>query len=235
MASAWFSSRRASCSAFRCSSVPSPRRIVTGWSGSSLSASCWSSSPGRRCAGRDGFRARDDQDRKWCVVANTTRKRIVERVVMDFASQQVTRVFEALARTEDKLRSFGYQLYLGTKAEDWTQPNGLAFCASESDSGPTTPAATVGFAIHRDDNGEKAVVFSVVIRWEAARWSVQSFVEDEDVTREDITVGLWESPEYQGGTLDELLTSLEQSVDALMSSTQEPKVAAMLATIRRWT
>jgi hypothetical protein len=153
------------------------------------------------------------------------------RVAMDVASQHVAAGLEALARIEGKLRSFGYRLYLETKAKSWTQPRDLTFCGKGD--APSIPAVTMGFAIHRDDTGERAVIFSILVAWDAARWSVQSFVEDEDGTRDEITRGLWESPEYTGETLDELLASIEKSVDALISSTHDHRVAAILATIAR--
>jgi hypothetical protein len=150
---------------------------------------------------------------------------------MDAASQHVTTGLGALARTEDKLHRFGYALYLKTKATAWTQPRGLAFC--RKGYAPAMPAVTMGFAIHRDDTGERAVVFSILVAWDAVHWSIQSFVEEEDGTRDEITNGLWESSEYKGATLDEFVASLEQSVDALMASTQDQRVAAMLATVAR--
>jgi hypothetical protein len=150
---------------------------------------------------------------------------------MDAASQHVTTALAALARTQDRLRSFGYALYLKTKAAGWTQPRGLAFCGKGY--APPTPAVTMGFAIHRDRAGERAVIFSVLVAWDAAHWSVQSFVEDEDITREEITDGLWESPEFRAGTLDELVSSLERCVDALMDSAEHSRVAAALPTVAR--
>lgn len=150
---------------------------------------------------------------------------------MDAASQHVTAGLGALARTVDGLRSFGYALYLETKATGWTQPRGLTF--GRKGHAPSMPAVTMGFAIHRDDTGQRAVIFSILVAWDATHWSVQSFVEDEDGTRDEMTNGLWESPEYRGVTLDEFVASLEQSVDGLMASTRDQRVAAMLATVAR--
>jgi hypothetical protein len=158
-------------------------------------------------------------------------KPVLMRVFMDAASQHVTTGLGALARTLDKLRSFGYALYLETKATGWTQPRGLTFCGKGY--APSMPAVTMGFAIHRDDTGERSLIFSILVAWDTTHWSIQSFVEDEDGTRDEITNGLWESAECSGSTLDEFVASLEQSVHALMSSTQDQRVAAMLATVAR--
>jgi hypothetical protein len=150
---------------------------------------------------------------------------------MDAASQHVTTGLGALAQTVEKLRSFGYALYLETKATGWTQPRGLTFCGKGY--APSMPAVTMGFAIHRDDSGERSVIFSILVAWDTAHWSIQAFVEDEDGTRDEITNGLWESAEYSGATLDEFVASLEQSVHALMTSTRDQRVATMLATVAR--
>src|SRR5258708_6019366 len=93
------------------------------------------------------------------------------------------------------------------------------------------PAVTIGFAIHRDGAGEKSVVFSILVAWDAAHWSIQCFVEDEDVSRDQITEGLWESPEYSGVTLDEMLKCLDKAAGMLISSAKEARVAAMLASM----
>jgi len=150
---------------------------------------------------------------------------------MDAASEHMVVAFEALAQVEHNLRSFGYKLYLETKARSWIQPRGLAFC--RKGHAPGLPALIMGFAIHRDATGERAVVFSVLIAWDATHWSVQSFVEDEDGTREVITDELWQSQEYTASTLAELFKSVEDSVAALMSSARDGRVAAMLDSITR--
>jgi hypothetical protein len=90
---------------------------------------------------------------------------------------------------------------------------------------------TAGFAIHRDKTGEKSVIFSILVAWDAARWSIQCTVEDEDVSRDQITEDLWESPEYSAATLDEMLKYLDQAIGLLIASAKEPRVAAMLASI----
>ena len=150
---------------------------------------------------------------------------------MDVASRHLSMGLEALAQVEAKLRSFGYALYLETKATAWTQPHGLAFCGICDPN--LIPAVTLGFAIHRDETHERAIVFSILVAWNAAGWSIQSEVEDEDGTREEITRGLWESPKYECATLDEFMACLQKSVDALMSSPQDQRVAAALATVAR--
>jgi hypothetical protein len=148
---------------------------------------------------------------------------------VDIASQHVAAGLEALSGAVDRLRSFGYSLYLETKARGWTQPRGLTFCGKGY--APSIPAVTVGFAIHRDGAGEKSVVFSILVAWDAAHWSIHCTVEDEDVSRDQITEDLWESPEYSAATLDEMLKCLDQATGMLISSAKEPRVAAMLASM----
>jgi hypothetical protein len=148
---------------------------------------------------------------------------------MDIASQHVAAGLVALAGAVDKLRSFGYSLYLETKARSWTQPRGLTFCGKGYAS--SMVAVTIGFAIHRDSAGEKSIVFSILLAWDAAHWSIQCFVEDEDVSHDQITEGLWESPEYRGVTLDKMLKCLDQAIGMLISSAKEARVAAMLASV----
>lgn len=150
---------------------------------------------------------------------------------MDAASHHLTMGLEALAHIEAKLRSFGYVLYLETQATAWTQPRGLAF--SGMGYPHSIPAVSLGFAIHGDTTGDRSVIFSILIGWDAAHWSIQSTVEDEDVTRDEITCGLWESPEYDCATLDNLKAYLQKSVDALMSSPRDQRVAAALAMVAR--
>jgi hypothetical protein len=150
---------------------------------------------------------------------------------MDVASRQLSMGLEALAQVGAELRTFEYALYLETEATAWTQPRGLALCRMGYPN--SIPAVTLGFAIHRDDTSDRAIVFSILVAWDAARWSVQSSVEDEDCTRDEITRGLWESPEYDCATLDELMACLRKSVDALMSTPQDERVAAALATVVR--
>ena len=150
---------------------------------------------------------------------------------MDIASQHLTSGIGALSASEEKLRSFGYSLYLETKAKAWTKPRGFTFCGKGH--APSMPAVTMGVAIHRDDTNDKAVVFSILVAWDAVHWSVQSFVEDEDITRDEILAELWKSPEYTCATLDELLTCLDEATRLLISSAKDERVAAMLATVAR--
>lgn len=135
----------------------------------------------------------------------------------------------ALAGAVDRLRSFGYSLYLETKARGWTQPRGLTFCGKGY--APSMPAVTIGFAIHRDGTGEKSVIFSILVAWDAAHWSIQCFVEAEDISRDQITEGLWESPEYICVTLDEMLKCLDKATGMLISSAKVARVAALLTSV----
>jgi hypothetical protein len=150
---------------------------------------------------------------------------------MDVGSQHVVMALDALASALDQLRSFGYGLYLETKARSWTQPRSLSFCGKGH--APAEPALTLGFAIWRDGTGDRSIVFSIVVAWNTSHWSVQSSVEDEDVSRDVITDVLWESPEYQATTLEELVGSLQRAVHALLSSARDQRIAANLATIER--
>jgi len=159
------------------------------------------------------------------------RKPYLVRAVMDVASRHLSTGLEALAQVEAKLRSFGYALYLETQANSWTPPRGLAFCGIGYPH--SMPAVTLGFAIHRDATGDRAIIFSVLVAWDAAHWSIQSSVEEEDCTRDEIPRGLWESPQYSCATHDEFAVFLKRYVDALISSPQDKRVAAALATVTR--
>ena len=146
---------------------------------------------------------------------------------MDIASQHVAVGLKALSGAVDKLRSFGYSLYLETKARGWTQPRGLTFCGKGY--APPIPAVIAGFAIHLDGAGEKSAIFSILVAWDAAHWSIQCSVEYEDGSRDQITEDLWESPEYRAATLDEMVKCLDQAIETLISSAKEPRVGAILA------
>ena len=152
----------------------------------------------------------------------------MERLVMDRASEYVTAAFGALERITDELSSFGYRLYLETKARSWTQRRGFTFCGKGS---LAMPGVIMGFDIHCGATGERAIVFSILVAWDAAHWSVQSCVDDEDMARDDITDKLWESPEYTAETFDGLLASLDKAVATLMASVNEDRVARILATV----
>jgi len=146
---------------------------------------------------------------------------------MDAASKHVVIVLEALAKTERQLQSFGYRLYLDTRARSWTQPRGITL--SDGDM----PGLLLGFAIWRDSSGERSIIFSISIGFSSTHWSVRSFVDDEDGERDQITRELWESPEFKATTLEELVESLEQSLHALTSSVDQQAVREYLAIIER--
>ena len=151
---------------------------------------------------------------------------------MDLGSQNVVVALDALRGTLDELSSFGYKLLLQTKARGWTQPrSAVTFCGKGH--APSEPALTFGFAIWRDGSGDRSIVFSILVAWNSRRWSVQSSVEDEDVSRDVITDNFWESPEYEATTLEGLVRSLQSAVNALTSSVHEQRVAAYLAAIER--
>jgi hypothetical protein len=153
---------------------------------------------------------------------------------MDLGSQNVVVALNALRGTLDELRSFGYKLFLQTKAHGWTQPgSAVSFCGKGH--APAEPALTFGFAIWRDGNADCSIIFSILVAWNSRRWSVQSSVEDEDGSRDVITDTLWESPEYEATTLGGLVGSLQRAVNALTSSVHEQRVAAYLAAIERRT
>jgi hypothetical protein len=148
---------------------------------------------------------------------------------MDDGSQHVILVLDAIRSAQDQLRFFGYRLYLERKVKSWTQPRSISFCRVGHT--PAEPALTFGFAIMRDNTGDRSIIFSILVSWSAFRWSVQAVVEDEDVCRELITDTLWESLEYQVTTLQELVGAIHSATQALISSVQDLKVATGLAAI----
>src|ERR1700687_4082522 len=141
---------------------------------------------------------------------------------MDVGGQHVVLALDAFRKAVDQLRSFGSGLYLELRARSWTHTPSLSFCGKGYD--PVKDALTLGFAIQSDAAGDRSVVFYILVAWDASHWSIQSFVEDEDVTRELITDVLWESQEYKATTLDELAESLQKSVHALVSSVLDQRV-----------
>jgi hypothetical protein len=158
---------------------------------------------------------------------------------MDTGSQHVLLALNALANAVDELQSFGYGLYLKSKARSWTQPRGVSFSGKgfqtiqSHESRQFERALTLGCAIQRDGTGDRSIVFSVLVAWNASHWSIQASVEDEDLTRDTITEALWESSEFKATTLDELVESIQNSVRALISSPRNERVAASLATIEQ--
>jgi hypothetical protein len=149
---------------------------------------------------------------------------------MDTGSQHLLMAFEALIAAQDQLRSFGYRLYLDTKARSWTQPKSITLYRGHPHD---RPDLHLGLAIWRDRSGERSVSFTVSVNWDENHWSVQSCVENEDVLRDTITDTLWESPAYRATTLEDLVAMLERAVHELTSSIHDLRVAACLATIQR--
>ena len=112
---------------------------------------------------------------------------------MENDSQNVILVLNALATTVDQLQSFGYKLYLQTKAASWSQRRsvvvsgqGFIWYERRFDRG-----LSLGFGLQADATGNRSIIFSIVFAWDSARWFVQSCVEDEDATRENMTEDLW--------------------------------------------
>ncbi|HYV40115.1 MAG TPA: hypothetical protein VE988_30795 [Gemmataceae bacterium] len=149
---------------------------------------------------------------------------------MDIASQHLVADLESLAKIEGRLRSFGRALWLETKAKSCAQPSGLRFCGIGY--APSVPAVTIGFAITCDASRNKAIVFSILVAWTATHWSIQSFVEEEDVTRDVIQDELWKSEEFIAAAFDDLVGSLDKSIEALKSSIRNDRVSGILAAIR---
>jgi hypothetical protein len=94
-------------------------------------------------------------------------------------------------------------------------------------------ALQLGVAIYRDGSGARAIIFSVSVTWDKSHWSVQSQIDDEDGLRDPVTDVLWESPEYQATTLQELVATLDRAVGEAMSSANDQRVTGYLATIER--
>ncbi len=149
---------------------------------------------------------------------------------MDAGAQYLVVTLKALLAAQDRLRSFGYRLYLDTKARSWTQPQSITLHKGHPADGP---ALLLGFAIWRDSSGERSVIFTVSVAWDEGHWSIQSCVEDEDGSRDPITEALWESPAYRVKTLEDLVATLDRVVGELISSVSDQRVAASLATIER--
>jgi hypothetical protein len=130
---------------------------------------------------------------------------------MDTASQNVVMALSAIQRAENQLRSLGYRLFLDTRAHSWGQPHGVVLYGRGG-------GFTVGFCIWRDSTGDRAIVFEIHVTWNEVGWNVRADVDDEDNSRDEITVSLWRSAEFRTTTLDELIASLQTAVDSLISS-----------------
>ncbi len=150
---------------------------------------------------------------------------------MDAASVHVVTALESIGRVQSQLQSFGYRLYLQTKAVSWTQPTSLHFFY---DRGHPYRALgfCFGFCILRDSSRDRGIGFEFEVSWDTQGWSVQSNVSDEDETREGVPSELlWQSAKYQATTLAELLESLQKAVDAQVASLNDARVASYLACI----
>jgi hypothetical protein len=122
---------------------------------------------------------------------------------MDNYGQHALIVLNALATAVDQLQSFGYKLYLQTKAANWKQPSsvvigGKGFCWYER---RFDRAFLLGFGLQVDSTGDHSIIFSIVFAWDSASWFVQACVEDEDTSRDSITDDLWLSREYFAATV----------------------------------
>ncbi len=149
---------------------------------------------------------------------------------MDAGSQHLLMAVKALLAAQDKLRSFGYRLYLDTEARSWAQPQSITLYRGYPHD---RPGLLLGLAIWRDRTGERLVIFTLSVVWDESHWSVQSCVEDKDGSRDTITDTLWEPSEYQAKTLEDLVAMLELAANELAASVHDPLVAACLATIER--
>jgi hypothetical protein len=147
---------------------------------------------------------------------------------MDIASQHVVMALDAIGSVQSQLQSFGYRLYLDTKAHSWTQPTSIHLWYNGGRP-PRAAGFAFGFCILGDSSGD--IGFSFEVAWNTQNWSVQCSVEDE--TRNVTTEALWKSPKFQATTLPELLEALQSAVDGLISSARNPRIAACLATIER--
>ncbi len=147
---------------------------------------------------------------------------------MDIASQHVVLALDAFRRAESQLLLFGHRLFSETGAHSWNQPHGIHLYSNGS-------GLTFGFSISRDSTKDRGIVFEIHVLWDTDHWSVRADVDDEDGSRDQITVGLWQSPEIQAATLDELVSSIQTAVDALIASVSNERVVAYLATVERRT
>jgi|SaaInlStandDraft_4_1057021.scaffolds.fasta_scaffold129560_1 hypothetical protein len=112
---------------------------------------------------------------------------------MDIQSQNTVLLLNALAKTTDQLSTFGYNLYLKTKAYSWKQPrtvhvSGEGFRITQNQqSQQFERALSFGFSINCDSIKERVIIFSLLVAWNSTNWFIQSFVEEEDNSREVIT------------------------------------------------
>jgi hypothetical protein len=156
---------------------------------------------------------------------------------MDTDSQNTMLVLNTLASAVDRLQSFGYALYLETKARSWIQPrsitvSGKGFQISHNHLTQRFDRALIlGCSIQRDATKERSIIFSLLLAWNPTHWFIQSSVEDEDMNRDTITHFLWESPEYQATTITGAIQAIDQALTNLMASVTDERVAASMATI----
>jgi hypothetical protein len=158
---------------------------------------------------------------------------------MDASSQQVILILNALATAVDRLQAFGYTLYLETQAPSWTQPRSVSISGEgfqifqNQQTVRFDRALEISCAVQCDAKDTRLMSFSILFAWDADSWFIQSMVEEEDSTRDQMTILLWESPAYRATTIDTAMRLLRQALDQLMECVTDGAVAAIIGTIER--
>jgi hypothetical protein len=147
-------------------------------------------------------------------------------LAVDEHSQQIVKLLNELGAAIDALRSFGYGLYLKTRAHSWGNPHSLSLV-----SNGTKGRVGLGTSVSLDSTRARALVFGTGVKWTPSDWQIQSYVDDEDGDRDLITINLWSSTEYTATTIEDAVHQIQKAIGELIASVNEPRVAASIASI----
>lgn len=154
---------------------------------------------------------------------------------MDESSQKVVAVLEALSSAVDEFQSFGYNLYLETKAPSWIPSRNLMVSGKDYKhyGQKFDRAFTIVFTIECDEKKNRSLIFSILLTWNNTHWFTQSCVEYENMIDQISTETLWESGEYYATSTDMLIQIVQQASMELKESITYGSVAAQIAKIEQ--
>ena len=148
-------------------------------------------------------------------------------LAVDENSKQTVSLLNEIGGVIDTLRSFGYSLYLKTRAHSWGNPHTLALGGTGSERG-----LVLGTWISLDATRERTLIFGLNIGWTASHWLVKSYIDDQDGDRELITNNLWSSPDFTATTIEAAIQHLRTALAALVASVNDGRVAECIASIQ---
>jgi hypothetical protein len=148
---------------------------------------------------------------------------------MDHASGQTVRLLESLARASDRLRSFGYRLYLENRLKSWG--NNQSFSGSpfgiSRDGSTTEYTRCFGLGVHVVTSERLAVIWGLDLLWDASRWTVGGDVELETESGDHVLWLHW-FPYGSAETIEDCVALIERTTDEIVASggvLSDPRIA----------